>query len=73
MDFRSKLTIFPIGGTFVVMTGNSVIKRMIGVILSGPICSSSNKVGEAVSASIFSSMVVASDIFCLARKIISKS
>ena len=73
MDFCSKLTIFPIGGNFVVMAGNSVIKGTIGVVLSSPICSSSNKVDETVSASIFSSMVVASDIFCLARKIISKS
>lgn len=73
MDFCSKLTIFPIEGNFVVMTGKSVIKGMTGVVLSGIICSSLDKLCDAVSARTFSSMVVASDIFCLARKIISKS
>lgn len=73
MVFCSKLTIFPTGGDFVVMIGNSVIRGMTGVVLSGTICSSSERLDDAVSARIFSSMVVASDIFCLARKIISKS
>ena len=73
MVFCSKLTIFPTGGDFVVMIGNSVIRGMIGGVPLGTICSSSERLDDAVSARIFSSMVVASDIFCLARKIISKS
>lgn len=35
VDFCSILTIFPIAGTFVVVTGNSVIKGTIGEVLSG--------------------------------------
>lgn len=67
--FCSKSTIFPTGGNSVGMTGNSSTKGMIGVVLSETICGSLDKLGDAVSARILKSMVVAS----LARKIISKS
>lgn len=56
-----------------VKIGNSVANGMTGVALSGTMCGSLDKLGDEVSARIFISMVVASDIFCLARKIISKS
>lgn len=68
MDFCSKLTMFPTEGNFVVMTGKSVVKGVVGVVLSGTICSSLDKLCDAVSVRIFRSMVVASVIFCLARK-----
>jgi hypothetical protein len=64
---------FPAGGNFVVTIGNSVTKGMIGVVLSSTICGSLDKPDDTVSERIFISMVVASDIFCLARKTISKS
>lgn len=51
-----------------VMIGNSVTNGKIGVALSGTMCGSLDKLGDAVSARIFVSMVVASDIFCLAKK-----
>lgn len=51
-----------------VMIGNSVTNGKIGVALSGTMCGSLDKLGDAVSAKIFVSMVVASDIFCLAKK-----
>lgn len=57
----------------VVRIGNSVTKGMLGVVLSTAVCGSLDKVGDVVSGRRFSSMVVASDIFGLARKIISKS
>ena len=68
MDFCSKLTMFLTEGNLFVMMGKSVIKGVIGVFLSGTICSSLDKLCDAVSVRIFRSMVVASDIFCLARK-----
>lgn len=73
MVFCLKLIIFFIGGNFVVMIGNSVIKGTMGVVLLGIICSFSDKLGDAVFVRIFSSMVVVFDIFCLVRKIILKS
>lgn len=68
MDFCSKLAMFPTAGNLVVMTGKSVVKGVTGVVLSGTICSSLDKLCDAVSVRIFRSMVVVSDIFCLARK-----